>query len=386
MPRVSVVLPVRNGQTYIKAAVKSILNQSFTDFELIVADDGSTDQTPQLVSAFAAADRKVRFVSNPRKGLVATLELARSIARGEFIARMDADDISLPTRLLAQVEFINKNPSVVAVGGQIQIIDTFGCYIRAGYYPISPAECKAYLDRGSPLCHPSVLMRASAVEEAGGYRREFEGAEDYDLWFRLVKLGNLANLEDVVLKYRHHPESVTSSQPRKNAVACALALAANKTSVHDLPEYPTDSELEPWTLLEKQLPISIQLPARQAYIRALVLNGGIARETSDDVIELLNSYVPSSKRNDSEFAFLISRTIYHLLAKRRWTIATRVLAVFGGASAQPLTQELFRSTFRRMRNAERGKNKTVVQTVNQPHSPALSDNTSSARKCIHNAS
>jgi glycosyltransferase involved in cell wall biosynthesis len=209
-PAVSVLLPVYNAQRYVAEAVESILAQSFSDFELIIVDDGSTDGSLRILRRFAARDPRVRLVSRENRGLVATLNEMIAMARGELLARMDADDISLPDRLALQVDYLRNHPDVVCVGGGQIWIDDGGFAFHEFQFPCGDAEIQELLLNGvTSLVHPSVMMRRGAVLDVGGYDPEMKEGEDFDLWLRLGERGRLANLEQVIIKYRIHDRSKT---------------------------------------------------------------------------------------------------------------------------------------------------------------------------------
>jgi GT2 family glycosyltransferase len=203
-PQISVVLPVYNSDAYLRAAVASIVSQSFGDFELLAIDGGSADESMRILAEFAQGDARIRIVRQSGRGLVAALNEGIALARGAFVARMDADDISLPERFARQVEFLRRNPDIAVVGSAMTLIDAAGQPVRDIVYPQEPAEVARALERGSALAHPAVMMRRDAVQRAGGYRAVFEFSEDYDLWLRLSEQSLLANLPDKLLLYRHH--------------------------------------------------------------------------------------------------------------------------------------------------------------------------------------
>jgi glycosyltransferase involved in cell wall biosynthesis len=203
-------MPVYNAQRYVGAAVESILSQSFADFEFLIIDDGSTDNSRKILETYAARDARIRLISRPNMGLVRTLNEMIDLARGELLARMDADDISLPGRFAAQIDYLGAHPEVVCVGTAVQVIDPAGRPIFGGHPGMDhEALVERALDGCCPLSHPSVMMRRSAVLDVGAYRAEFMLAEDLDLWLRLAEVGRLANLDQVLVKYRMHPSSVS---------------------------------------------------------------------------------------------------------------------------------------------------------------------------------
>ena len=208
---VSVVMSVYNGERYAPEAVESILAQTFRDFEFILIDDGSTDGSKALLEGYAKRDPRVRLVSRPNKGLTKTLNEGLDLARGEFIARMDADDVSLPTRFEKQVAFLRANPDVVCVGARVLRVDPYGSPLSESDHKLTHEEIDRQLMEeglGWAITHPVAMMRRDAVAKVSGYREQFRTSQDLDLWLRLAEVGRLANLPEVLLKYRYHPESV----------------------------------------------------------------------------------------------------------------------------------------------------------------------------------
>ena len=203
-PRVSVVLPVYNGEPFLADALESILAQSFRDFELIAIDDGSRDASGEILDRLAARDDRVRVVHQTNAGIVAALNRGLALARGELIARMDADDLAHPERFARQVVFLDAHAEIAVVGCAVTLIDRVGNRIRDVEYPLASEAVAAFLACGSPLAHPAVMMRRAAVLAAGGYREAYLHAEDYDLWLRMAERYRIANLPDRLLRYRQH--------------------------------------------------------------------------------------------------------------------------------------------------------------------------------------
>ncbi|MCC5838545.1 MAG: glycosyltransferase [Opitutales bacterium] len=214
MPTVSVLLPVYNAERYLKTAVSSILGQTFLDFELIIINDGSTDSTAAILDRIAGSDTRVRLVHRANQGYSRCLNQALGMARAPLLARMDADDESLPDRFATQVAFLDTHPEIVAVSGQWIRIDPNGRVLSdtrdlpTGHDAIVNELLKGY----GVMPHPGVMMRADAVRQVGGYRVEFEPAEDLDLWLRLADIGRLANLDKHLLRYRLHPGATSSAR------------------------------------------------------------------------------------------------------------------------------------------------------------------------------
>jgi len=205
-PRVSVLMSVYNGEQYLEESVESILNQTFTDFEFIIIDDGSFDSSPNLLARYRQCDPRVlihRFDGN--RGLSAALNFGINLARGEYIVRMDADDISLQNRLQEQVAFMDANPGVGVCGTWVELIGNIERQIWR--YPTRHADIHACMLFANTLVHPSVIMRAVSIEKYALYYDEnIRYAQDYELWGRALACVQFANLDQILLQHRIHTE------------------------------------------------------------------------------------------------------------------------------------------------------------------------------------
>jgi glycosyltransferase involved in cell wall biosynthesis len=242
-PRVSVLMPVHNAQRYLEEALDSVLAQSFGDFELLVVDDGSTDGSLAVLGRYAARDHRVRVTSRARTGYLVALNQMLGEARGELAARMDADDVALPGRFARQVAFLDDHPDVVCVGGAAVLIDSGGRTLDELKRPLDDASIQeAALSGDTPIIHPSAMMRLADVRSVGGYREPTYLAEDLDLWLRLGERGRLANLPEVVVKYRIHDGSVSAVHRRLQLEAiwlsCREAWARRGLEPRPLPTEP----------------------------------------------------------------------------------------------------------------------------------------------------
>ena len=251
MPAVSVLLPFRNAQRFLSAALASILAQDFTDFEVVAVDDGSDDGSAAIVSAAAAADRRVQLLRSRGRGLPEALNTAAAIAGGKYLARMDADDIARPTRLARQVAWMEQNSATVVAGGAVDLIDEGDRTVGEIWYAVSDAEARQVLAKGStPFCHPAATIRRSAFERAGGYRRELELAEDLDLWLRLAPLGGLVNLDEKVISYRLHPASSSYDRIQTQIRSLYRALIVNDPRRDRGVRAQALAVADPWQLVE----------------------------------------------------------------------------------------------------------------------------------------
>ncbi len=220
MIAVSVLLPVYNGERYLRDAIGSVLSQTYTQFELLLLDDGSIDRSLEIMREFAARDARVRLISRANRGLVATLNELVDAAQGELIARMDADDVCLPDRFERQMRFLTDNPAVVCVGGDVELIDEAGRFLTTLRMLPEDAQIQDMALRGhTTICHPCAVMRKSCVKAVGGYRQACYPTEDLDLWLRLGEVGRLANLRGPVLRYRLHTASISGSDAKRQAEA-----------------------------------------------------------------------------------------------------------------------------------------------------------------------
>lgn len=209
-PRVSVLMPVYNGERCLREAVESILNQTFTDFEFVIVDDGSTDNTWQILQGYAANEPRIALVRNETNvGLARSLNKGLELARGEYIARMDADDVSLPERLATQVAFLDEHPEVGVVGCAAYVIDAEGSPTSIMRQPTMHGLILWSLCFSTPFIHPTVLLRKAVIERVGWYDDVLSANQDRDLWQRLSSVTRFANLSDAFLSYRIHPGSVS---------------------------------------------------------------------------------------------------------------------------------------------------------------------------------
>jgi glycosyltransferase involved in cell wall biosynthesis len=207
-PRVTVLMPVYNGKAYLAGAIQSILDQTFQDFELLIMDDGSTDGSSDLVLSFA--DPRIRLLRNATNlGLVATLNKGLGLAQGDYIARMDCDDLSFSHRLERQVAFMDQNPEIGIAGSWFKRLGADEGTIA--YRAIDDAEIRFSLIFRTTLQHSSVIIRrAILVEHQLEYDVRFQYAEDYEFWIRCGRYTKLANIPEILVAYRFHPENVSS--------------------------------------------------------------------------------------------------------------------------------------------------------------------------------
>jgi len=224
-PRVSVLMPVYNAERSLIDAVVSILEQTFSDFEFLILNDGSTDGSLGILQQFAESDPRIRLFSRENSGLVAALNEMLSHAQGEFIARMDADDVSEPTRFAAQLDLFAAEKTLVCVGTHVLLIDTDGRPIGVLESPTTHEEIDAsHLIGHCSICHPTAMFQRSALIRVGGYRSDRYPTEDHDVYLGLAEFGRLANVPEPLLRYRIHDRSISAKnqelQRRSAELAC----------------------------------------------------------------------------------------------------------------------------------------------------------------------
>jgi glycosyltransferase involved in cell wall biosynthesis len=231
VPRVSVLMAVYNGSRHLVEAIESVLSQSLQDFELIMINDGSKDNSHDIIQKYLANDSRCVYITRSNKGLVETKNELILRARAEYIAWLDQDDVCFPTRLEKLVEYLDNHQECVAVGSEALLIDDVG-------YPI----CKFFLSKshdeidqsnlsgdGSHICNPSVALRKSVVLELGGIRKDFVYSEDIDLFLRMAEIGRLAILPEVLVKYRQHLNAAGYSLRAEQIVSSQRAINEART-------------------------------------------------------------------------------------------------------------------------------------------------------------
>jgi GT2 family glycosyltransferase len=236
-PKVSVVMPVFNSGAWLTQAVESIRTQSFSDFELIVVDDGSTDRSGQIVEDTARTDARIRPVHQEHRGIGAALNCGIALARAPVIARMDADDVAAPERLRIQMAFLDAHSRVAAVGSWAHVIDDQGRRIGERRPATEPSQLRDILPKQNPFVHASMTMRTDVLRGLGGYRPVLDGAEDYDLWLRMSGRAELANVPEFLLSYRSGPTQANAAEARKQLLAARLARLSAKARRESRPDF-----------------------------------------------------------------------------------------------------------------------------------------------------
>jgi glycosyltransferase involved in cell wall biosynthesis len=291
-PSITVLLPVYNAEPYLAQALQSVLAQTYGDFEVIVVDDGSTDGSREIITRYAREESRIRVIARENRGLVQSLNEGLSQATGEYVARMDADDVCLPERFSKQVTFLRTNPDHVVVGSSFIYIDEHGAETRRHACFVNDVTIRHALPVEGSIRHPSAMLRTRALLEIGGYSDHYFAAEDYDLVRRLAHVGQLHNLPDVLLHYRESPTRVSSTHARQQRRSADLIRA----------EIWRDALLSPWKR------VSLRTLARLPGETVAVLEG-----LQKDLAKLAIQH-----RDPSLFLFLCADLIaFRALSRRR---------------------------------------------------------------------
>jgi glycosyltransferase involved in cell wall biosynthesis len=215
-PKVSVLMPAYNAEKYLGEAIDSILNQTFTDFECIIIDDCSTDNTWKIIQKYAKKDSRIVGVQNKNNlGIAGNLNKAISLSKGKYLARMDADDWAYPDRFEKQVSFLDENLEVGIVGGAMEVRDeTLEKILYIRLYAQDDLSLRKYFFKQSPFSHPCVMYRKEVIED-NLYNEKLSPTEDYDLYFRVGKKYKFANIKDIVLKYRTSNTQASSAKANR---------------------------------------------------------------------------------------------------------------------------------------------------------------------------
>lgn len=232
-PKISVLMPVYNGNRYLRESIDSILNQTFTDFELIIIDDGSTDSTWEILSEYADQDQRVRLFKNEENiGLINSLNKGLNLAKGNYIARQDADDVSLPKRFEKQIAVLDKHQKVILVSCDIEIINSEGTLLGKLQRACDPKLVAWYLIFHNRIAgHSQVMFRRKPVLNLGGYSQINSYSEDYELWCRLAKVDDIIILPEVLLQQRMHSKSLCAERGTDQNV---WSLTQSKNNIEQL--------------------------------------------------------------------------------------------------------------------------------------------------------
>ena len=221
--KLTVLMAVFNNAQTLEKSVKSILNQSFKDFQFVIVNDASTDESSQILSRYSNQDSRIKLIKNQhRLGLTKSLNIGLKIIKTKYIARMDADDISLLKRLEKQFNFLESHPKIFLVGTAVHLIDSKDKKLKLKTYPIDHKHLKKTVLHFCPFIHPTWMIRRSAMLELNGYNQDFNYAQDYELVLRLLTKFKAANLPEPLLKYRVNYDQAISLKNLKAQECLAL--------------------------------------------------------------------------------------------------------------------------------------------------------------------
>ena len=224
-----------DGSQYLRTAVESVLSQTFSDFEFLIIDDASKDDTLALFKEYQKKDNRIQIVENKtNQGLTKNLNTLIKMSKGEYLARFDDDDVSFPQRFAAQAQYLDAHPECALVGSWAEIINENGDVIRTVKYPTEPAVLKKDLIKYNPFFHPAIMMRKDAVDAIGDYDEHFRYAQDYELYLRLSKKYAIANVGEILIQYRENKSSITTT---KNKAQVGFVIEAKYKALRD-GDYP----------------------------------------------------------------------------------------------------------------------------------------------------
>jgi len=217
VPLITVLMSVYNGERWLSEAIESVLHQTYSDFEFIIIDDGSVDNSREIIERYIPQDRRINFISKPNTGLADSLNHGIQKARGEWIARIDADDVCETTRLKKQIEQARSNSKLVFIGTGVSIINEVGEKLKIYSYPTKHEILLRNLITGRKFpAHSSAFYRTQVIRDLGGYRSRVKRSEDLDLWLRLSEVGELTSLSEPLVQLRFHSEQISLADAGKH--------------------------------------------------------------------------------------------------------------------------------------------------------------------------
>lgn len=321
MPKVSILMCVYNGETHLREAIESILNQTLQDFEFVIVNDGSTDTTLSIIQHYQSIDSRIKLIQNEvNLGLEKSLNKGLEAVTGEYFARQDADDISLPTRLEQQVRYLADNPEVGAIGTAVESINQQGNRIGQDFPPTDHDVLQALFLFNNFMHHSTLMARFRLIQSIGGYDATQRRAEDYDLWWRLSRQAKIANLPEIFLKRRLDDAPRISTIYRKDQLDRSYAIALRAIQ-EVMPATLSEASYQRlwWALLE---PID-----RTSYEQYWRKDQGESGEFSKVDISALTSFWvflaqhPGSKLS---WGFMLEKLVWRLFIRQK-TIAALLL-------------------------------------------------------------
>ncbi|MFA5984331.1 MAG: glycosyltransferase [Methylococcaceae bacterium] len=253
-PTISVLMPVKNARKFLHDAIAGVLAQTYRDFELLLIDDGSDDDSLAICQGYAQSDRRISVLQNQMPGIANTLNYGLALAKGRYMARVDADDVCVVDRFKRQIAVLEANPDIAVVGASAWVIDGQGVEIGVLKPPTNTAQIRLQLLSTNCVIHPTVMARLVVVQGIGGYRPVFEGCEDYDLWLRITSIADILNLGDMLLYYRMHDGQVSWQRTEQRIFS---ELAATRCAIDRHLEQCVD--LDKLTVIDRDTLLAIGL-------------------------------------------------------------------------------------------------------------------------------
>jgi glycosyltransferase involved in cell wall biosynthesis len=286
-PFCSVLMPVHNGQRYLRESIESILKQTFPNFEFVIINDGSTDDTKDILYSYSRHDPRIKVLTQENRGIVSALNNGLRECKGEWVFRIDSDDIAVPDRLELQLEEARKNPGLVLIGGFCEQINENNGRLRLNKYPTKHKALVNNLESLRPfLATPTICFKRTVVNEISGYRERFEYADDIDLWVRLAEKGKFSCVNRVVTRLRKHSSNFSAIHFKKFQIYGTCAVVCYFRRRLGLSD-PSGSDYETWQNFK-------------AWVESKLEGEGIFKEEAD--IQLLrdlwfyNAGIPLAKR------------------------------------------------------------------------------------------
>lgn len=314
----------------MQESIDSILCQSFSDFEFLIVDDGSSDRSLSILENYK--DKRLRIIRNgSNKGLAYSLNVAVRQAKGDLLARMDADDISMPDRFARQSSYLSEHPDVGVLGSRMEIIDATGKL--TGHYdvPLTHNAIAWRLLLGNPMAHPSVMIRRNLLESFGGYNEQVPMSQDKELWARLINLTRFANLPDRLVRYRRHQGAVWVRRPNKGQnissgigyqQACRFDGVGVSQSEWDL---LYKSLTEEAILSDSEIKLSTEL-LLQLYSVFIASKNPDKEELKEIRTDFLSKMITIARRNGAINPAELTRTYWRtVIPKRLWKIGRKVV-------------------------------------------------------------
>jgi glycosyltransferase involved in cell wall biosynthesis len=328
-PRVSVVMPVYNNAEYLEAALLSIRHQTFSDFEILIIDDGSTDASRDILDRHARDDERIKLFRLDHQGTSNVMNYGIERARGEYIAIMHSDDTAMPTRIQKQVSFLDVNPSVGVVGSSYDIIDKNGNCLMTVQNPSSSQLCRTILveEGRNCVCNHSTMVRKSAFEKAGPYHQLLWPAEDYDIWLRISDFSDVTNIPEALVTYRFHFENVSLRRTYQQSLAMAAAHEATlRRRAGD--SYFLDNVVPlTWDKLNAQGVSNRAIFASMTFLYSSYLGVALRCRKTDVIARLFNEFAEAAKSRFEKHAYIrvISFLLVRLLNDRKYLQASKYL-------------------------------------------------------------